>query len=430
MSLKIYQLLSIIFSPLIDIYLLIRLLRGKEDRTRFKERLGYANVERPNGKLIWFQCASVGESNAVLPLIDKIIEKYDGKITILITSGTITSSAIINKKIAEKTNIIHQYTPVDKYFVIKRFLKYWQPTALITVESEIWPNMITLTHKCAAKVMIVNAKISEKSFRRWKVFKGMKENVFDSIDICYPQSQDDQYRLINLGIQNTLFLGNLKFGIPKLEINENFLNELKTSIQSRKMLLWASLHGAEKEILADIYNKLRNDFPDLIFIVAIRHPQKSKSIYEYLMSQDLVIKRKSMSDVIDFDTNMYLYDEMGEMGTLFELSELVLMCGSLVNGMGGHTPVEAAKHLCAIISGPYIKNNVSLFSEFARNNACLICNGKNKNELEQDLYSKIYLLMNNDERREELKNNAYSICEKFSNVVNDIAKSITTNLTA
>ena len=181
---KIYQILTILLSPVINLYMWIRLKKGKEDKIRYKERFGYASIKRPEGDIIWVQCASVGESNSALPVIEKLIEKYNNKVTILITTGTITSAGTIAKKIAGKSNIIHQYTPIDEYFVIKRFLNYWKPKALITIESEIWSNMIVMAHKYCEKVMIVNAKISIKSFERWKMFKNFKETIFDSIDIC------------------------------------------------------------------------------------------------------------------------------------------------------------------------------------------------------------------------------------------------------
>ncbi len=427
MSLKIYQLLTIIFSPLIDIFMLIRLINGKEDKNRFKERFGYSSVHRPEGKVIWFQCASVGESNSAMPLIDKIIAKYNEKITILITAGTTTSASTISKKIENKNNIIHQYTPIDKYFVIKRFLNHWKPDALITVESEIWPNMITMTHKTANKVMIVNAKISKRSFNRWKKFKGFKERVFDSIDICYPQSQDDQYRLINLGIQNTIYLGNLKFDIPKLKVDEEYLKNIKESISGRRVILCASAHEQEKEIIANIYNRLKNNFSDIIFIIALRHPNKSEKFYNFLISKDLVVKRKSLNEVIDLNTNIYLYDELGQMGTLYESTNIVLMCGSLVEGIGGHNPVEAAKHNCAILTGPYISSNKSLFSEFLKNNACIICNGKD-NILAENIYNNIYSLIKDEKKLEDLKENAINLCDSFANVANDLATNIIANL--
>ena len=422
-----YKLFTVIFSPLIDVYMLIRLMKGKEDKNRFKERFGYSTINRPEGKVIWFQCASVGESNSALPLIDKIIEKYEEEITVLITTGTITSAETINQKIKDKNNIIHQFTPIDKYFVIKRFLKHWKPDALITIESEIWPNMITMTHDVGNKVMIVNAKISEKSFNRWKKFKNLKERVFDAIDICYPQSQDDQYRLINLGIQNTIYLGNLKFDIPKLSVDNEFLKNLQESTQGRQIVLCASAHEEEKEVLVKVYNRLKNDFSDLIFIVAARHPNKSLAMYNYFIENDLRVKRKSFNEAIDLDTNIYLYDKMGDMGTLYEFSNIVLICGSLVNNIGGHNPIEAAKHKCAILTGPYISSNKSLFLELDKNNACIICSGKDE-MLVENVYNNIHSLIKDETRLNELKENAINLCNKFSNVASNLANNIIVNL--
>ena len=427
MSFLLYRIITIIFSPFIDLYMFIRLLRGKEDKKRFAERFGYNKIKRPKGDIIWFQCASVGESNSAMPLIDKIIDKYGKDITILITTGTIASGNIIKKKIEGKKNIIHQYTPIDKYFVIKRFLKYWRPMALITVESEIWPNMINMAHKMCNKVMIANAKISMKSFKRWKKFKKFKEIIFDSIDICYPQSESDQHRLINLGIQNTIYLGNLKFDIPQLKINNEYLTKLTSDIGNRKMFLCASSHDKEEETIIKLYNMLKSNFPNILCIIAIRHPERSKDVFNKLTSYKLNVKRKNLNEIIDDNTNIYLYDEMGEMGTLFELSNIVVMCGSLVEGIGGHNPVEAAKHKCAILTGPYIKNNKELFLELEKNDACIICKN-NKHDLLQNLYNNIFTLMNDEELQNTYKENAYNVCEKFSDVANNVAKSIILNL--
>ncbi len=428
MSIKLYQLLTILLSPLIDLYMLIRLLSKKESKERFLERLGYAEIKRPEGKLIWFQCASVGESNSALPLIYKIIEKYDEKVSILLTSGTTTSAEIIKKKIADKANIIHQFTPIDKYFVIKRFLKHWKPDALITIESEIWPNMIVQSHKAGIKVMIVNAKVSDKSFEKWKKFKGMKEKVFDSIDICYPQTEEYQQKLITLGIQNTLFLGNLKFGISKLKINEEFLNSLKTSLEGKKVICCASTHAREEEKIAQLYKKLKKEFKNLGMIVAIRHPKRSDEVYNLFKSHDLNVKRKSKNEVYNSKTDIYMYDEMGEMGTLFEASDIVLMCGSLASGMGGHTPIEPAKHNCAIFTGPFIANNNSLFFELEKNNGCIISKETEDEKLAEELYTTAKLLLTDEAKMESLQKNAYNTCEKFANVVDNVADNLVMNL--
>lgn len=426
MILKIYQILTVIFSPLIDLFLLIRMYFGKEEKSRLFERLGFSSIKRPEGDIIWFQCASVGESNSALPLIDKIIEKYGKNLHILITSGTVTSAKILSEKIKNRKNVIHQYTPVDKYFSILRFLEFWKPKILITIESEIWPNMITLSHKMCEKVMIVNAKMSEKSFSRWKNFKNLKESIFDSIDICYPQSEEDQYRFINLGIQNTLFLGNLKFDIPKLPVDQDYLKFLKSPTKERKIVLCASVHDKEIEEINDIFKNLNSKYSDLLFILALRHPNDSKNIYNFLNSKNYSVKKKSDNEIIENETNFYIHDELGNIGTLFELCDIVLMCGSLVDGIGGHTPIEPAKQGCAILTGPYIKNNKSLFKELENNHACIIC--KDKKNISKDLSKYISVLFNDKNEETRLKNNAKIVCDKFVNVAKDVANNIIENL--
>ena len=424
MILKIYQFLTVLLSPVVDIYMIIRLIKGKEDKKRINERFGYSSVKRPSGDIIWFQCASVGESNSAMPLMEKIMEKYNNNVTILITTGTKTSAEIISKKLEGKKNIIHQYTPIDKFFVINRFLKFWKPKVLITIESEIWPNMISLSHKHCEKVMIVNAKMSEKSFKRWGMFPNFEKSIYNSIDICYPQSEDDQRRLIMLGVQNTIFLGNLKFNVQKLSVNSEYLEKFKKEIGKRKVVLCASNHSNESEVILNLFNNLKNNYPDLIFILALRHSSKSDEIFNFFTSKNKVVKRKSLNENIDLNTDFYMYDEMGNMGALYEFSNIVLMCGSLVDGIGGHTPVEPAKHSCAILTGPYIRNNKSLFRELKKNNACII----SSNNIVEDLHSNIVRLMDNKDEVVSMQKNALVVCEKFSHVANDVAKSIVFNL--
>jgi len=426
MILGIYRVLTIILSPFIDIFLLLRLYFKKEEKNRFLERLGFPGAKRPDGDLIWFQCASVGEGNSIMSLVDQILKLYNNKVHILITSGTVSSANVICKKIKNKENIIHQYTPVDKYFTVKRFLKFWKPKVLITVESEIWPNLITLSHKFCEKVMIVNAKMSEKSFSRWKKFKNLKETIFDSIDICYPQSEEDQYRFINLGIQNTIFLGNLKFDIPKLEIHEDYLKVLQNSIHNRKVLFCASLHLEEIEVLKNICNNLKSKYRDILFIIALRHPNDNTKVCEYFGKDGSVIMLKSKSEQITDGTNFYIYDEIGGMGTLFELCDIVLMCGSLVEDIGGHTPIEAAKQNCAILTGPYMKNNFSLYRELEKSDACIIC--KNTKKISEEISNSVSELFEDIEKQNRIRDNAKAVCERFSNVAKNVALNIIENL--
>ena len=422
---NIYKILTIILSPFINLLMFIRLLKGLEDKKRIKERYGFATIKKPTEKIYWFQCASVGETNSVLLLIDKILKNSNEKIKILLTTGTVTSANMVAKKIKDNKNIIHQYTPIDKYFVIKRFLKYWNPEVLILVESEIWPNMIIQSRKVCKRIMIVNAKMSKKSYGRWKFFNNFRHKIFDAIDICYTQTLFDEYKLMNLGIQATSFLGNLKFGVEKLKVDENYKQQLLTT-KERKTLFCVSTHKGEEEKLIQLYNKLKNDFKDLLFVISIRHPNRSNEVFNLIKSNNFNVKRKSKNEKIDDDTNFYLYDEFGEIGTLFDVFDIILMCGSLSKQYGGHTPIEPAQFGKAILTGPYIRNNKSLFIELSKNNACIICH--NKENLINDLYNNIKNLMNNENKIIELKNNSLNFSKKYSNIANITAKEILLNI--
>ena len=420
-----YRFLTIILSPFVSIYLCIRLISGKEDKKRFKERFGISRLKRPDGDILWIQCASVGETNSVFPLIDKILADNDD-VTILVTSGTVTSACTVEKAIKKRNTdrIIHQYTPIDTYFSIRRFLEYWKPKALITVESEIWPNMIVMSHEYCKKVIIVNAKMSERSFNKWKNFGSFKKKIFSSIDVCFPQTTDDQLRFINLGIKNTLYLGNMKFSISELPVNNVYLNELKNCSDGKKKVLFASVHLVELEKIINTIRLIKNE--NVLFILAIRHPNLGDEIYSKLVQNNFNVKRKSKNELITECTNIYMYDEMGEMGTMFEFCKICVMCGAFVDGIGGHTPVEPASKSCAIITPPYIFNNEYLFKELEKNEGCIICN--DTENIEQEVSEKVDYLLDNTNKVYEIGNNAKNTCDKFTNVVEDLKNNVLYNI--
>lgn len=419
---RIYKILTIIFSPIINLYLYIRILKGKEDRVRICEKFGIPTVKRPEGDILWFQCASVGETNSILPLIDEILKKKD--INILITSGTVTSAEIVLKKIKNKNNIIHQYTPTDTYSAINKFLKFWKPKALITVESEIWPNMISMAYNFCERVMIVNGKMSERSFNKWKKFGGLRKEIFNSVDTCYSQTIEDKDRFIELGIKNTTFLGNIKFSVSKLKVNKQYLEDLNNNTKDRQKVLFASMHLEEIDYILSIAKELKNK--SILSILAIRHPNKSNEIYSIFTENGFNVKRKSNNENITKDTDIYMCDVMGEMGTMFEFCKICVMCGAFVDGIGGHTPVEPANHSCAIITPPYIFNNKSLFEELEKDNGCIIC--KDKDNIKNNVLNNIITLIKNENKIKELGNNAKNTCNKFDNVLNEITENILKNI--
>lgn len=374
-----YRILSILLSPLIDFYLFIRKNKAKEDKARFAERLGYASVNRPQGKLIWVHCASVGESNSVWPLINKILEN-NSKANILFTSGTVTSAEQIAKKLPNR--VIHQFVPVDKYFAVKRFIKHWKPDFAMFVESELWPNLIYETKKSGCRLALVNARISQKSFKRWQFFKKIGFNIFDNFSICFAQSKQDLERFQALGLKNSHYLGNLKTVCPDPKINSDKLAEFSAATLGRKIWLAASTHAGEEQIVIRVHKELRKHFPNLLTVIAPRHPNRLHEIMQ-LFPNDFNAAVRSLSQQINGSTEFYIANTLGELSLFYKACQVALIGGSMLDNIGGHNPYEAIKAGCVAVSGIYVANFSEIYEDLVKNNACVMV--KNEDELTKAL---------------------------------------------
>jgi 3-deoxy-D-manno-octulosonic-acid transferase len=408
-----YQILSVILSPLIDLYLAFRKLHKKEDLHRFNERLGNSKINRPNGFLIWIHSASVGESKSAITLTETLLKKYP-QINVLITSGTLTSATQISKNLPQRT--IHQYIPVDKFFAVGRFLKHWQPNLAIFVESELWPNLIIRTKKSECKLILVNGRISDKSFKNWQILHKFGFNLLKNFSICFAQSKIDQQKFITLGVKNTNFVGNLKSASASLKVNQEQLETLQKQIGNRKFWLAASTHKGEEEIIIKTHQRLKEYFPDLLTIIAPRHPNRLKEIIR-LIPQNLKIAIRSQNQSL-LNCEIYLADTLGELGTLYSLSKISLICGSLLDKIGGHNPLEALQLESVILSGRYVENFKEIYLELEKSESCLMVKD------EQELLLHLLKLMKDE-------NYYLSLLEKIRNlqmnnktVVEDIVKVI------
>jgi len=369
-----YQITSIILSPLINLYLTFRKYKKKEDIYRFSERLGYAAIQRPYGFLLWIHCASVGESKSALTLAEKFLDKYP-KINILITSGTVTSAAEIIKNLPSRA--IHQYTPVDKFFVVKRFLNHWRPNLAMFIESELWPNLVTQTNKLGCPLVLINGRISDQSFKNWKILHRWGFNLLKNFTICFAQSVGDQDKFIDLGVKNVHFVGNVKASSSSLKINSEQIEELQQQIGSRKFWLAASTHKNEEEIIIRNHQELKKYFPDLLTIIAPRHPDRLKEIVK-IIPQNLKISIRSQNQIIG-DCEIYLADTMGELGTFYSLSKISFIGGSMVKNIGGHNPFEALQLGSVILSGCYVENFLEVYRDLEKSKSCVLV--KNEAEL-------------------------------------------------
>lgn len=411
-----YRFLLFVFYPFIILYLNIRKWKGKEDKNRICERFGKSKVEKPKGKLVWFNAVSVGEINSAWTIINEL--NKDTENNILITTTSLTSANnVLNKieKLPNPNKVIHQFAPIDVTLCIKRFLKHWKPDLLINVESEFWPNLFLLTKKICP-ILVLNGKMSKKSFRFWYKHKKLKESIFDSIDICLAQSRNDYKRFINLGVQNVQFLGNIKFFVNKCSVDNDLYKYLQERIKNRKKWLVNCTHNGEEEIIIETHKMLKNKYKDLITMLIIRHPNRTKDVCNLLEKNSIKYTTATSEEELTDDTEFYIYNKFGNLGTFFDLNKIVFIAGSLQKNIGGHTPAEAIKHNCCVVSGPYIENNYMLFKELLNSNACIIL----KDNKAVTLFETIDKLFNDEKFVNVVIDNAYKKSVQSSVILGQI----------
>tara|TARA_B110000971_G_scaffold218858_1_gene258569 strand:+ start:333 stop:1580 length:1248 start_codon:yes stop_codon:yes gene_type:complete len=346
--------LILLFSPII---ILIRLFKKKEDPVRFKEKLGFYSKKRLKGKLIWFHGASVGEILSVVPLVEKLEKNTEIK-QILITSNTLSSSKIISKLKLKKTT--HQFFPIDTNYNTQKFLNYWKPSIAILIDSEIWPNMITNIKKKSISLVLINARITKKSFKRWKMFSSYAKTLFQSFDICLSSSLESKNYLRSLGVKNIKYIGNLKF--TQSENNTDTLSKnFRKILMSRKIWCASSTHEVEEKICANIHKKLKTKYKDILTIIIPRHIHRTKEIVQEIKKMGLKIHIHDSHKKIDKKTDIYLVNSFGQTKSFFKICKTVFLGGSIIKH-GGQNPLEAARYGCQILHGPNIWNFKEIYA--------------------------------------------------------------------
>ena len=370
-----------IFSPLIIFF---RLLKKKEDPKRFWEKFCFFSKKRDDGKLLWFHGASVGELQSIIPLLEKLVKNKRIK-KILITSNTLSSSKIIQNFKSKK--IIHQFFPIDTNFYTKKFINYWNPTAVFFIDSEIWPNMLINLKKKNIIIGLLNGRITKKTFKRWRLLPAFSRKIFNKFDFCLSANKESLNYCKNLGIRNSKFYGNLKFSQSeneKIVINKN----LKKFIKSRKVWCASSTHNTEENFCGLIHKKLKNEHKNLLTIIIPRHVERSEYIKKELEDLKLKVHTHKTNNVINKKIDIYLVDTYGMTKSFYKICDNIFLGGSLVNH-GGQNPLEATRYGCNIIHGP----NVSNFKEIYNFLKKIKVSNKISNQTEmlnilQDLFSK------------------------------------------
>ena len=346
----------VIFSPIIVFY---RILKKKESPTRFLEKFGFLQKKIRSGKLIWFHCYSVGELLSIAPLIEKLEKEKDIK-NILISTSTLSSSKIFKKFKFKKT--FHQFYPLDNSIIINKFLNHWKPDAVFFIESEIWPEMLRILKIRKIKTFLLNARISKKSFKRWKYFREVGITIFNKFEYIFPQNKETFNYLRYFKVKKIKILGNLKFSeTEKVSINRSIQN----NFCQRIVLCAASTHNNEEDIISNVHLNLKKKIENLLTVIIPRHIDRSQEIIENLKLKKLNYLRHSENKKIKKDTDIYLVDTYGESKLFYSLSKVVFLGGSLVP-RGGQNPLEPVRYGCFITHGKHIFNFTEIYKMLAK----------------------------------------------------------------
>ena len=348
------------FSPII---IIIRLIKRKENIKRFIEKIGFFTKKRVSGKLFWFHGASVGEIQSIIPLIEKL-EKDKTINQILITSNTLSSSFIINKLSLKKT--IHQFYPIDCNFISSKFLNYWKPSKAFFVDSEIWPNTVNNLYNRKIPIILLNGRITKKTYNRWMKFPNLSRFLFSKFHLCLSSSYESKKYLKKLGANNVKYFGNLKFSQSEnqsVKIDKN----LKNFLLKKNSWCASSTHYNEEKYCALTHLKLKKKYKDLLTIIIPRHVDRVDKIKDELENLNLNIHLDYPKKKIKPNTDIYLVNSYGRTKTIFKICKNVFLGGSLINH-GGQNPLEAAMYGCRVFHGPNISNFREIYGHLQKKN--------------------------------------------------------------
>jgi 3-deoxy-D-manno-octulosonic-acid transferase len=355
MTLRVYRSLSSAMVPLSIAVINRRLRLGKEDPARVGERRGLSADIRPTGPLVWIHGASVGEVLAAAALIERLRAL---NLRILLTSGTVTSAAIVAKRFP--ADVIHQYVPYDSPRYVARFLDHWRPSLALFIESDLWPNLILSSAARRLPMVLINGRMSHRSFPRWRRVSGTISALLGRFDVCLAQSRLDAQRFAALGSRNVVVTGNLKLDVPAPPADSDKLDWLMAMTRGRPVVVAASTHPGEEEILTETHRTLAEYFPGLLTVIVPRHPDRGEAIARMIAASGLNATLRSHEDLPTATTDIYVADTMGELGLFYRLAPIVFMGGSLVEH-GGQNPIEAIKLGASIVHGPHVFNFADVY---------------------------------------------------------------------
>jgi 3-deoxy-D-manno-octulosonic-acid transferase len=356
-----------IFPLVAPLMLKVRERQGKEDHRRRQERYGEASAARPQGQLVWAHAASVGEAHAIIPVLDALMTARP-QLNVLLTTGTVTSAGIAARRLGPRA--IHQYVPLDVPRYARTFLDHWRPDVALFTESEIWPNLLFETAARRIPIILANARLSSRSFARWSRLPAVSRPMFGLFTQILAQSEQLARRFVALGGRRVIDAGNLKIDAPPPPVDKLELERLRQALGGRPVFMAASTHDGEELLVAQAHRRIARDIERFCTIIAPRHPERGTAVAEQLKGLGLVVAQRSLGQVPDARTDIYIADTIGELGTFYKLAPMAFIGGSLVQ-RGGQNPIEAVRLDAVPLTGPNWQNFIDSYRALIRHKGAL-----------------------------------------------------------
>lgn len=406
-----YYYLTLMMQPVFKGLIKKRVRAGKEDPERLNERMGRPAKNRPDGPLVWFHGASVGESLSALPLINRILTEQPNT-HVMVTTGTVTSARLMKKHLQGRA--FHQFIPIDHPKWVKGFLDHWRPDAVIWLESDFWPNMLFEIQRRQIPAVLMNARMGQTSFEKWSRFApGSLQKILKTFDICMTQSAEEQARLKHFKHPDVRVSDNLKYASPRLSVDQDKKNQLEQQIAERPVWQYASTHSGEEELAVTVHTSLKRQFPDILTVIIPRHPDRGAEIKGLMETSGLVAARRSAGDRVTTGTDVYIADTMGEMGIFFDLIPLTVIGGSFVVH-GGHNPIEPGQFGNMVMYGPHMFNFKLMCEDFEKAGASCPLSSI------EELTSKIQESLNNPETMQPYRQAALALTQEKSKALDNL----------
>ncbi|PRX11164.1 UNVERIFIED_ORG: 3-deoxy-D-manno-octulosonic-acid transferase [Martelella mediterranea] len=391
-----YWLGGILGYPLLKPVLYYRVKKGKEERARIGERFGRTAVARPDGPLVWIHAASVGETLAVSQVIESI---RDYGISIVLTTGTVTSARLAVERFGD--NVIHQYVPLDVVPAVSRFLDHWRPDLAINVETEVWPTTISELARRKIAQIIVNGRISDRSFERWMQRRELARTLFSRFSLVMAQTDLDAERFADLGALHVQVTGNLKVDRSAPPADDQVVQLLRQAIGNRPVWAAISTFDGEEDIAGNVHVALAKQHQGLLSVIVPRHPDRGDAVAAQLAGKGLKVCRRSLGEVPTDDVDVLLGDTMGDMGLYLRLSEIAFV-GRSMTARGGQNPLEPAMLGTAVLTGPYIENFRDTYKQLRQHGAVRTVDGA------EALTQSVDLLLRDEEARNHMISAGYA----------------------